>query len=257
MENFKDEGKAVGLLFDISIRHEKNGKRIIDNLKKVFVSIIQNYIEDNFDEFYLYHPELVDSVTSRGDQICAVGNYQTDGWLFNLNNAFRRTIYVLMAQELTYKKYLFYFTDRILTTKNIELALRIDKSNMVDVHFILIGIGNYYDKACLKNFENNANVTALHFDDTTEIFIKELFDGSKNTQCKTDNDGERVSITGGHNCAIPWTVSSGDETIGQHISIDSEQLLPVDSSGRLFSESSILTETKSELTEECRQVRAE
>jgi len=196
-------------------------------------------------------------VTSRGDQICAVGNYETDGWLFNLNNAFRRTIYVIMGQELTYKKYLFYFTDRILTTKHIDLALQIDKGNMVDVHFILIGIGNYYDKSCLKKFENHANVTVLHFDDTSEIFIKELFDGSKNTQCKTDNDGERVSITGGHNCSISRTVSFGNETVGQHISIDSEQLLPIDSSGRLFSESSILTESESELTEECRQVGSE
>lgn len=230
MENFKDEGKAVGLVFDISIRHEKNG-RIIDNLKKVFVKIIKNYIENDFDSFYLYHKDLIDSITLRGDQISAVGNYETDGWKFNLNNAFRQTMYVLMGEELTFKKYFFYFTDRILSTEHIEKALKINDNHMVDVHFIFIGIGNYYDLKCLKKFEKNINVTVLHFDDTSEIIEKELFDGIKNTQCKTDNDGERVSISSGHNCAISRTVPFSDEINRQHIQTDTEQLLSVDSGG--------------------------
>ena len=83
MEEFKEEGKAVGLIFDISLRHDNQGKRIIDVVKKSLVEVIRKGFEDDVDSLYLYHPDLIDCLYNHGEQTSAIGNYESDGWRFN------------------------------------------------------------------------------------------------------------------------------------------------------------------------------
>lgn len=160
----------------MSIRHCKNGRRIIDVLKKKMIEIIRNFLEDGEDYFYLYNPDIVEPHLLHGDQVCAIGNYNTDGWKMNLNIALRQTLYVLMSQDLTHRKYLILVTDRINQHKCIEKAFDIDYKEMIDCNFIFIGVGSNYDKNCFKKFASLSNVTYFHIDEPEELdkcFLKE------------------------------------------------------------------------------------
>jgi hypothetical protein len=128
---------------------------------------------DGEDGFYLYHPEITETVSMHGEQIGSIGNYNTDGWKFNLPLAFKQTLYVLMAEPLSHPKYLFFITDRLIDLTAIEKALYLNKKEMIDAHFILIGIGSNYDHQKLSSLKNE-NVTFLHFDDVNDFEINRL-----------------------------------------------------------------------------------
>lgn len=257
MKSFENEGKAVGLIFDVSIRHCKNGRRNIDVLKKKMIEVIRTFLVDGEDSFYLYHPAIYETVTSHGDQVGAIGNYNTDGWRFNMQNAFKQSLYVLMAEPITYQKYVIFITDRIQDYTSIEKAIHIDEKEMIDSHFFLIGIDKNYDKNCLEKFKDLNNVTLMHFDDATLLetnsFLENI-NGQTTQHCQTCEHHKSVHIASGHNCSIPRSVRSSDAIDEQLVSIDTEQLLPTDTSGRLQSESRLFDDSGHQCQEECGSV---
>jgi|LakMenE01Jun11ns_1017448.scaffolds.fasta_scaffold9912150_2 hypothetical protein len=253
MERFEDEGKSIGLIFDVSIRHSKNGRRIIDVLKKKMIDIARQLFVDGEDSFYLYHPEITEMVTTHGDQVCAIGNYNTDGWKFNMQNAFRQTLYVLLAEPLTSKKYLFFITDRITEKQSIEKALHINDKELIDCNFFLVGVGDHYDHQVLRSFENLENVRVIQLKDPSQL-EPNLFrekDNGQISQCQTNERCQPIQFASGHHSSFSRSIRSSDAINEQHISSNEEQLLPIDSGGRLQSESEFLSYGDRECEKEC------
>lgn len=192
------------------------------------ISVVRDLLVDGEDSFYLYHPNLIESVILHGDQISAIGNYDTDGWKFNLNFAFRQTLYVLMAEDLSLPKYLFYVTDRVTDAAPIEKALQINEKEMIDCQFVLIGVGDFYNKNICKKLSEESNVIYFHLDNPSDLnssLFKEINDGQGYSQCKTDEQHQFIQLSSGYNCSISWPVRSADAVDGESISVDEEQLL--------------------------------
>lgn len=177
----------------MSLRHENDGRRLIDNLKKSLINLVKEHVVDDLDSFYLYHPELVDTMSLHGDQFCAIGNYQTDGWPFNLSMALKQTLYVLAAEGHHVTKYLIYVTDRNDNAHPLEKALHLNRKDMIEAHLILIGIGDHYDRGVMsllsKLGEADGSVTRLHLPtaaDLTPSLFKENTNGEANACSTTD-----------------------------------------------------------------------
>lgn len=123
---------------------------------------------------YLYHPSLVDSLSLHGEQVSAIGNYDSDGWKLNLHYALRHTLYVLMAEDMTYRKYVIFVTDRLTDQRPLMKAVKISRKELLDAHFLLIGIGSHYNRDAMESVAMEPEVTYIHLDDpsgiTTSIF---------------------------------------------------------------------------------------
>lgn len=137
---------AFGVVLDLSLAHEVDGKRRLDNVKKQLVQFIREAVADVEDSLYLYHADLVDTMIKNGDQVSAVSNYETDGWKFNISNALKQTLYVIAAEDDDYRKILILVTDRIDNTTPLKKAMRLNEVNGYEVKFLVVGIGGRYNK---------------------------------------------------------------------------------------------------------------
>jgi hypothetical protein len=253
MQTNETEGKSLGLIFDLSIRHAKNGKRIVDIVKKKMIDIVRSLLIDGEDSLYLYHPELTEASIKHGEQVFAIGNYDTDGWKMNLNFALKQTLYVLLGEDYTFSKYLILVTDRIDNEKSLIKAFDINQKENINCNFIIVGIGKFYDTNALKRFSDSAsNVNYIHLNDAEELtdkLFKEIING-KDAYSETDEQRECVQLSSGHRCSVPRTVRHVDAIDAESVSVNEEQLLSTDFSRRLFSESGLHHEHRTECTEE-------
>lgn len=175
MEGFSEEGKSVGLILDLSLRLSQDKRRIIDGVKTAMVEVLRSNFEHDVDSFYLYHPEIVEAVTQLGEQVCAVGNYETDGWRFDLDYAFKQTLYVLEAVGEHDRKYLIYITDRFQNSVPVEKAFFINRKDRIDCHFVMIGVGALYNMNVLNELSEKYNGSFYHIDHPSEL--KQIFGG--------------------------------------------------------------------------------
>ena len=137
------------------------------------------------DTLYLYHPELVESLSRHGQQFGAVGNYETDGCKIGLKNALKQTLYVLASQD-HFRRYLIYITDRNPDERALEKVLYLNHKDGFDCNFILIGIGDQYDKEIFARIDAlalekyNCTMWPVHLDSplelTPELFKEEKLD---------------------------------------------------------------------------------
>jgi len=137
MDEFSRTGKVIGIVLDCSLRHEADGKRLVDNVKKSLIEFVKT-LENGLDSFYLYHPELYELTDHRGEQVCSIGNYQTDGRLFNVETALKQTLAVLCLEEDA-DKYLFLITDR--SFHNMNKIRKIADKTHIEAEICLIFIG--------------------------------------------------------------------------------------------------------------------
>jgi len=102
--------KVLGLVLDVTLEHYQN-RRTLDYVKDQVI----HYIREEFfadDMFYLYHPQIIEMLLSRGEQVGAVGNYDTDGWKFDLEFALKQTLYVIGAEDADSPKLLCVISNR-------------------------------------------------------------------------------------------------------------------------------------------------
>ena len=102
------------------------------------INLVRDLFENGEDSLYLYNPQSTESVVFQGEQVFAIGNHNSDGWKFNLNFALRQTLYVLMAEDQTNRKYVILITDRIDNSFNIEKYIKINYKEMIYSNFIII-----------------------------------------------------------------------------------------------------------------------
>lgn len=195
MEDFIKEGKTVGLVLDLSLRHDANGERILDVVKKKLVEIVRNSLEDDVDSLYLYHPDLVEVLYNHGDQISAISNYETDGWQFNVEAAMKQTMYVVAGEDRDNRKYLILITDRLIRKSPINKALFINEKDHLGCNLVVIGVGDRYDKNMLDQMAKiNSAIQYFHISQPfslADIFPKESNDGR---DCKHQLGNDSIQL---------------------------------------------------------------
>lgn len=122
---------------DLSLRHVE-GRRVLDHVKTGLIDYIRATFDDD-DAFYLYHPDIIETMHKIGEHVGAVSNFETDGWKFHLNYALEQTLYVVDA-EGDFEKMLVLFTDRFNSTPLVRLA-KIKERHEIDCEVYVFCIG--------------------------------------------------------------------------------------------------------------------
>lgn len=114
------DAKSVAVMLNVTGASYQSC-RLIDIVKDQLIQFIRNQL-DEADVFYLYNPVQVDVMANRGDQICVVGNYETDGYKSKeLSFALKQTYYVLAGQDEDTRRVLFYITNNFIEKDSIHL----------------------------------------------------------------------------------------------------------------------------------------
>ncbi len=168
MESLASDHKAIGLVIDVSLRHTEEDHRIVDVVKKQLIAMVKQLLEDGEDHLYLYHPLLMDSMTRKGEQYCAIGNYESDGWRFHLFNALSQTLHVLWDLDPTLKKTILLVTDRLTDPRHIEKALFLNDKDKMDIHLVVVGVGSHVDGQAISGIQND-HLTFIQIDSPHQI----------------------------------------------------------------------------------------
>lgn len=144
MQQSSSDLKVIGIVFDVSLRHAPDGRRVIDHVKKGFGEFIKSVCEDD-DVMYLYHPEIVDTVNRVGAQLAAISNYESDGWQFDLGLALKQTLFVLAAEPY-WNRTLFFVTDRLACVDPVKKLLSLNERGQFGCRVVCVGIGDSYEK---------------------------------------------------------------------------------------------------------------
>lgn len=163
------QGRILGVVLDISLRHYE-GRRILDSVKECLVNFTKETLQAE-DIFYLYHPEIIETVEDVGNIVSAIGNYETDGWLVDLRHALEQTSYVMSAEDEDYERIFLYITDRVQKNNDLKRILSFEKRDQTGCDFLFIGIGNQYNREVLSVLDDESEcVTYSHLDDPQDLY---------------------------------------------------------------------------------------
>lgn len=163
------QGKILGLVLDISLRHKDN-KRILDVVKENLINFVRETMQSE-DVFYLYHPEVIETVEDLGAMVSAINNYETDGYLINLRHALEQTNYVMLAEYDDQETIFLYITDRVQKNNDLKRVLLLEQRNKTGCKFFFVGIGSQYKKEILSDLDKeNENVTYFHLDKPQDLY---------------------------------------------------------------------------------------
>lgn len=165
---FTAECKAIGLVFDISLR-QLDGRRVVDQAKQQMASWLELTLEESEDFFYLYHPDIVEPTVKKGQSLSWLASYSTEGWLHDLRTALAQTYWVLAAQDMDARKGLIFITDRLQDSAPIDRLFLLERRERTGMRFVFVGIGQYYRKAVLDSFANQPTTTVGHLDAPTDL----------------------------------------------------------------------------------------
>jgi len=132
------DSRVLGAVFDLTLRHAPDGVRILDHVKQALIKYVRDVFEDD-DVFYLYHPDIIESMTKVGQEVSSIANYESDGWEFDLNFALTQTLYVLDAEHFDFQKKLFLFTDRF-NPRPIQKVVKLRDKDMIDCDVVVFSI---------------------------------------------------------------------------------------------------------------------
>lgn len=137
--------KCVGIVLDVSLNHTPGGRRILDVVKNQLREFIRNNLINGGDVFYLYHPQLVETLRSRGDQVCAVANYETNGNKMDVEFALKQTLYVLAAEDEDLDKTVILISDRIGPeySRYLKKFHRLNEVDEIECELFVIRVGRH------------------------------------------------------------------------------------------------------------------
>lgn len=152
---------SFAVVLDVSNNVFEN-QRMIDYVKKQLIEFVATFDEE--DLFYLYNPVEIDMLNNRGDRICAIGNYESDGYqLADINFAFKQTYYNLLGQDEDSKRVFCYITDRFKTNVPLKRLFNLNRTLQLSlpVSYLMIGLGNYDKKLFEETCQNHATLINL------------------------------------------------------------------------------------------------
>lgn len=175
--------RSIGVLLDIA-PFEFNGKRVVDVVKKQLVEFVRTFDEE--DVFYLYNPAEIDVLDNRGEQIHAVGNYDTDGYkIQNLEFALKQSYYVLANQDEDSNRTLCFITNRF-SKKDVAPLKKVCKVSATlgvleePVSILVVAIGNKCNIDLLEKLldDIDCGATSITISDLNDLKqdLEEYFD---------------------------------------------------------------------------------
>lgn len=166
-----DRIKCVGVILDLTLAHEPSGgKRIIDLAKTELVHFVRNNLESGVDCFYLYRVNDTQVCYDRGQQIASIGNYESDGWAFNIENALKQTLYVLQTESCD-DRFLLLFTNRLRDLRPLQKIVTINSRSDEQCHIVLVGIGQEYNADLPPEIEIINLSRVIEFRDVTNFIV--------------------------------------------------------------------------------------
>ena len=159
--------KLVGIVFDISIRHDASGNRIIDVVKEA----VKRRIMSDPDGLLL----LVGSPQNRIPKSCGESVQQVDSYNDAPDFRFGTTIRNLMSQLIEtvedVDKQIIIFTDRFDKKQkgHYIYPLETKKLRNLDIDICYIGIGDFYDKLVLSDELKRRDVNLMHLSDLGKL----------------------------------------------------------------------------------------
>ena len=181
-----DQFKNVCVVLDVSLRHTEEGSRLLDVVKSQLVEFIREEMVNGEDSFYLYHPAIVELLYYRGDQVGAVGNYESDGSRSNINLSLKQCLYVAAAESEGYDRHVFLISDRLQAKDRvaIERFHSLNERDYLECNLFVVGVGDRYSLDL--PFEH------AHLEKSTQLkeFLKESCNGSHE---RSRNSGTETS----------------------------------------------------------------
>jgi hypothetical protein len=149
-------------VFDLSLRHTEQGKRVLDVVKKEMVEYVRRLLEGE-DLFYLYHPQIFEPTENVGQMVSCIDNYETDGWVFDLGYALKQAFFIVAAEDEDMEKTIILITDRLQDTSPITKLLRLERRDQTGCRFVVVSIGQNCIDLSLDG------LTCLHVDDPSSL----------------------------------------------------------------------------------------
>lgn len=129
-------------MLDLSLGRTPDGKkRVIDVVLKQLIEFVRETMEEE-DLLYVYEPESLGVHETRGNQISAIANFETDGYKIDLPYALKQTLYIIAAEDA--KRSICLITDRTSPEQvsAIKKASKLNDKDDWDCRFLVIGIGS-------------------------------------------------------------------------------------------------------------------
>lgn len=178
MLNFAKEGKSVSIIIDVSMCHAKNDERNIDVLKNKILELRKKYIIDNEDSLYIYDPFDPEPMShiDHATQTNKLMEYNCEV-TFNLYYAIKQSVYLFLAEDYIYDKYIIIFSDRIKENKFIKKGLRFNNKELAEANFLLITFGSKNNLEDINEIKE-LNFSHIHFEDVNDIEMSFLEEGN-------------------------------------------------------------------------------
>lgn len=131
--------KVLGIVFDMTLEHYQK-RRFVDIVKEQIIKYIrEDFIDD--DQMYLYHPQIIEMLFKLGDQVGAIGNYNTDGWKFDLEYALKQTLYVVGSEDIDSPKLVCVISNRQRDEWLYKKLMKINEKDNYCCNILHIALG--------------------------------------------------------------------------------------------------------------------
>lgn len=162
------KNKTIGLVLHLSSR-EHEGRRVVDDVRKAMVRFVCK--TDSEDGFYLYHPQILEAAYSQGEKTAALGNFETDGFKFDLGFAMKQTLYVTARGDE--EKVLLLVTDSFLAADltSVKKVLLLNRKEDLGCKILVIGLGQRYDESALTDYASKTPEMAYLHSDPNQVDV--------------------------------------------------------------------------------------
>ena len=135
-----EQCRSYGFVIDLSLRHNQQGIRYIDLLKKGMIQWIGTSLEEGIDTLYLYNVFSCEAAITIGQQVAAVANYNIDGWKFNVFEALWHTSLVVSLSDEDVERIVVLVTDKTNDPIVIERINRLIEKEGINCRLVVVGV---------------------------------------------------------------------------------------------------------------------
>ncbi len=164
--------KVVGIVLDISLRHNKEDKRIVDIVKDQLIKFVKTF--DDEDYFYVFHEDNLKTLYRRGQQVYTISKYQPSELEIDLLFALKQTLYILAGEDDDYKKIMYYITDKKVNEHFIKKVENLNVKDGYEIEIITI------DLSKINPQELTDHLIGVHNGDTSrrESEVEDIFNST-------------------------------------------------------------------------------
>lgn len=128
--------RVFGIVLDLSPAQTATGKRVAEEVRKSLIAFVRTF--DDYDGLYLYHPDLIDVSYRLGEQVGALGNYESDGYKTDLTFALKQTLYVTASSDDDNHRVVMLVTDRPAPAAALKKIVTLNKKEGFDCEIVLL-----------------------------------------------------------------------------------------------------------------------